>query len=66
MAALLRRNAILRLQGSLARLGSTASSTQQALVIPAEVALLVSQRGPGLAVMPPDVVAAVDQAAAGA
>lgn len=63
MAALRRLAA--RLPSGLARLSSTAAATQQQMIIPAEVAVLVCQNAPGLAVMPHDVVAAVDQAAAG-
>ena len=61
----LQRNAG-RLQGLLARLASTSSAADpQAVAIPAEVAQLVSLQG-GLAALPADVEAAVDQVAAGA
>ena len=64
-AAALRRHAA-GLQQALARLSSTSSGAQQPQrVIPAEVAQLVSLRG-GMTALPPDVAAAVDQAAAGA
>ena len=63
-AAALRRHAV-GLQQALARLSSTVSGAWQPhRVIPAEVAQLVSLRG-GMTALPPDIVAAVDQAAAG-
>jgi len=58
-----------RLLGSLARHSSTSAAlqpaqTQQVVVIAAEVAQLVSQRG-GMTALPPDVTAAVELAAKG-
>lgn len=67
MSAALRRQGS-TLLGRLARLGSTSSVAQQVQqqpnVIAAEVAQLVSLRG-GMTVLPPDVAAAIDEAAKG-
>ncbi len=67
MSAALRRQGS-ALLGRLARLNSTSSSVQQVQhqpnVIAAEVAQLVSLRG-GMTVLPPDISAAIDEAAKG-
>lgn len=67
MSAALRRQGS-TLLGRLARLGSTSSAVQQSQqqpnVIAAEVAELVSLRG-GMTVLPPDVAAAIEEAAKG-